>query len=217
MLLSGAAGQQTVLHRAYRLDGSITTASVPQLVTPIPVSRSSYLFHNSSSSPMYLEFGSARGIATISNGAVTGVTITNGGFGFLFPPNVSFQGGTGYSDQVSVGQSGAGLPGYAAPSNAPNNYGGRPAQGFATISGGVVTGVTITDGGAGYVFAPYVDFTNRHADRYGCASPYYNSTNSGQIIAANGSDYVNGTFCTMEQISVWCATAGATYMFKWSP
>lgn len=58
--------------------------------------------------------------ATVSAGAVTGVTIVDGGSGFTQAPTVLF-----------------GPPGYGA-------------AGTATVSGGAVTGVTVTSGGSGY-------------------------------------------------------------------
>jgi len=215
MQLPGTQGQQ-LPHRCYRLDGTITAGGTSQLVTPIPLSRSHYLFQNTSSAGMYLEFGSARAKATISGGAVTAVTILNGGFGFTMPPSIDFQGGAGFDSHISLGPSGAGLPGYASPNNAPNNAGGRPAVAHAVLTGGVVTSIVIDDLGAGYAFALWMDIKNRPADRYGCADPYYGSVNSGQYVPPGGAYYMNHTFTDTEQISVWCATTGATYFFRWS-
>ena len=56
----------------------------------------------------------AAATATVSGGAVTGVTVTNGGSGYTSAPDVGFSGG------------------------------GRGAAATATISGGAVTGVTVT-------------------------------------------------------------------------
>lgn len=219
MRLQGTMGQ-TQLDIAYRLDGTITAGGTPQLISPIAVSRSYLFIQNLGTANMYFEFGTARGVATISGGAVTGVTITNGGFGFTAAPQVSFQGGGPYSPQAQVGPSGAGLPGYAAPAFPLTPTGAspyRPAQGVATVSGGVVTGVTITDGGAGYSFAPYVLFSNAYSDRYGCASPYYGSVASGIFLGSGQSYYVNGTACCTEQIAVYCPTTGQPFTFRWMP
>ena len=214
MKLVGASGQ-AVPHRLYTMDGAIASATASQLVTPIPLSRSFALFQNLSGAPMYLEFGSARATATISGGQVTAVTITNGGFGFTAPPTIQFDGGAGYNPTIAVGPSGAGMPGYAAPSNAPNNLGGRPAKARCVLTSGVVTSIVIDDPGAGYVFAPYVDIHNAYSDRYGAADPFYGSVNSGQYIGPGGSYYINGTVCDTEQWSVWCGTSTSKYLFRW--
>jgi len=66
-----------------------------------------------------------------TGGRVTATTIT-GGTGYTSTPTISFT---------------------AAPS------GGRTAKGTATVSGGAVTAITITDGGAGYTSAPTVTVT----------------------------------------------------------
>ena len=63
----------------------------------------------------------ATATATVSSGAVTSVTVTNGGAGYTSAFPVTFSG-----------------------SNT------STASGFATVSGGVVTGVVITRGGSGY-------------------------------------------------------------------
>ena len=214
MQLVGSRGQ-SVFDHAYRLDGKITTGGTSQLISPIPFSRSHYLFQNSSANAMWLEFGSARAVCTISNGAVNAITVVNGGFGFTSPPRVKFEGGALYSPQIAVGPSGAGLAGYASPSNAPNNAAGRPATAHAVLTGGVVTSIVIDDGGAGYAFAPFMQIQNADSDRYGCADPYYGSANSGLYMGPGAEYYVNGTTCDTEQISVWCATTGSTYFFRW--
>ena len=166
---------------------------------------------------MYLEFGSARATATITNGAVSSVTITNGGFGFLMPPIVHFEGGAAFCPLTGAGPSGAGLPGYAAPSNFPNNAGYRPATAHSVLTGGVVTSIVIDDGGAGYAFAPYVDVYNAYGDRYGCADPFYGAVNSGLYMAPGMTYWENGTVCPTEQVSVWCATTGSPFFFRWTP
>jgi hypothetical protein len=62
--------------------------------------------------------------ATTEDGIVTGVTVINGGSGYLAPPQINFIGD------------------------------GAGATAEATISGGVVTGITVTNGGSGYWYLP---------------------------------------------------------------
>jgi YHYH protein len=69
----------------------------------------------------------AAGVATISGGAVTLVTVSAGGSLYQSPPAVTFTGG-----------------------------GGSGASATAVVSGGVVAGVTMVSGGLGYTSAPAV-------------------------------------------------------------
>lgn len=65
--------------------------------------------------------------AAVSGGAVTGVTVTNGGAGYLATPAISFTGG-----------------------------GGTGATAIATVSGGSITAITVINPGTGYTTAPTV-------------------------------------------------------------
>ena len=66
-------------------------------------------------------------VAGLSAGAVTGVTVTNGGTNLHGTPTLTFQGG-----------------------------GGTGAAATAVMSGGAITSVTVTNGGTGYTSAPAV-------------------------------------------------------------
>jgi len=72
----------------------------------------------------------ATAAATLFNGFVVGVTITDGGNGYTFAPTVSFSGG-----------------------------GGSGAMAYSTISNGIVTAITVTNAGSGYSSAPQVLLT----------------------------------------------------------
>ncbi|WP_156173276.1 hypothetical protein [Chryseobacterium gallinarum] len=74
----------------------------------------------------------ATATATISGGAVTGITISNGGSGYTSAPTVNFYGGGSIIN------------------------GGSKARATATISNGSVTGIIINNGGSGYTTAPTV-------------------------------------------------------------
>ncbi len=69
----------------------------------------------------------ATATATISDGAVVAVTVTDGGAGYLTPPLVTIGGG-----------------------------GGSGATAEATVAGGAVTAITVLTGGSGYTSAPDV-------------------------------------------------------------
>ncbi len=97
--------------------------------------------------PVFLYGGGGSGAvatATVSGGSVTGITIANGGTGYTSAPSVSLQPVTviGYPLQPLDHMAGGGA--------------GLGAMAMATISGGSVTGVTITNGGTGYTSAPPV-------------------------------------------------------------
>lgn len=215
MYLVGARGQQSP-DLAYRLDGAIAGAA-SQIVTPIPLSRSYYVFQNNSGGPMWLDFGSARATAVLTAGAVSAVNITNGGKGFTFPPIIDFQGGQQYSPQIGAGPGGAGMPGYASPTFFVGQAPARPALAHCVLTAGVVTSIVIDDPGQGYAFAPWVSIRNDPRDRYGGADPFFGGTAQGMQIPANGgSYYMNGTVCDVEQIYVYSATVGSTYFFRWT-
>lgn len=74
----------------------------------------------------------ATATTTISGGAVTGITVTNGGSGYTSIPTVNFYAGGSVVN------------------------GGTKARATAVISGGVVTGITIDNGGTGYTSLPTV-------------------------------------------------------------
>lgn len=214
---------QTANHRSYRADGTIAVTNTPQLVLPQVRARAMFMIMNIGNNNMYLEHGTARAKATISGGAVTSVTILNGGFGYKLAPTVQFVGGSGVDAVANSGWDGRGQMGFQSPSGlavqglttAPVYA--RPAQGIATVAGGVITAITITDGGAGYVNNPEVLITNNVLDPFGCASPYYSSTYSGLLLpSAGGSYYVNGTACWTDAISI-VGTANDTYTVEYMP
>ena len=67
----------------------------------------------------------AAGVATVVDGRITAVAVTDAGEGYLFAPTVSFA--SGY---------------------------GRGARAVATVSGGQVTGISVIDGGTGFFATP---------------------------------------------------------------
>jgi hypothetical protein len=209
MKLVGAAGQ-AANHFMFDNSGAIISSTVPQLILPRALSRTHFIIVNLSAAlPMYLEIGSARAVATITNGQVTGVTVTNPGFGFSLPPVVQFRGGGA-----------AGFPGFVG-SGDPNSYPPtRLATAHCVMTGTApnqsIASITVDYGGAGYLVAPYVLMLNNHHDPNGCADPSYGG-GSGLLLPANGgSYYVNGTACPTDQMALFCSTgAGAKFTCKW--
>lgn len=209
MKLVGSAGQG-VPHFMFDSSGAIVSATAPQLILPRSFSRSHFVVANLSATlPMYLEIGSARAVATLTNGVVTGVTVTNPGFGFSLPPTIEFRGG---GAGMFPGFLGSGDPNSPSPS--------KVATAHCVMSGAapnqVVASVTVDYGGAGYLVAPYVLIQNAQNDANGCADPSSGGGSGLLLPAAGGSYVVNGTACTTDQMALFCSTgAGAKFTVKW--
>ena len=200
----------------YDASGTITTGGTPQLVRPMVPSCSHFLIqNNSASNAMFVEFGSARATAALTSGAVSSITVTNGGFNFTRAPIVRFSGG-GYQGNTSF--LGLNQPGGDGPNS--SIVAGRVAQAHCVMTGSAgnlsVSSIVIDDPGAGYVKAPYVYIVNTGLDPYGCASPFFNSTTSGvQLQSGGGSYYMNGTVCPTDPISIYCSASAQPFTFKW--
>jgi hypothetical protein len=206
--IPGFRGQTNTI-QGFRADNGILSITAPQLILPYAAPRSSFVFQNTSTAVMWLEFGSAQGYATVSGGAVTAVTITNAGFGFTYPPRIMFMGGA--LDPVNGLFLGVGYPGHPGPSH--------PAIAHAVLTAGAVTSVVIDDGGSGYsTNAPYVLFTNDQNDPYGCANPYVSgsTTGSGFSLGPGGSISEVNSVVTTDQLAVWCGTLGAQFACRWT-
>ena len=186
----------------YDASGTITNGGTAQLLLPRRMSCSSLEIQNISDTNMFIEIGSARATATITNGVVTSVAVTNSGFNFTLPPIVEFLGGGNAGNTTFVS---ATLPDYPSPSN--------PAIAHATLSAGSVNAIVIDNGGSGYKIAPYVFIRNSDLDPSGCATP---SATSGLILLPSGGAFTaNGTTCTTDPISIFCATSGKAFSCKW--
>lgn len=189
----------------YSADGTITAGGTSQLVVPRAKSRSYLFFQNLSSNTMYVAIGGARATATVSGGVVTGFTIANGGFGYVKTPTVRCFGG-GASDGIADTNCGGSLPDWPSPS--------RPAQGLAVLSGGVLTSITITDPGSGYLRAPYVLIESNPADSIGCEDPFYSSTARGfQILPAGSLEFFNQ--CPTDAVAVYGTTTGDRFTCRY--
>lgn len=215
MRLPGATGQATEGEYLFDASGTISSGSAAQLLLPKARRRSSLIIQNlHASATMYVEFGGARATATLTSGAITSITITNGGFGYNMIPVVEFLGGAYDSSyQTTPAVSTNSLPDYPAPTG--TLY--RRAKGHAVLTTGVVTSIVIDDPGAGYAYPPYIFIKNQASDPFGCANPFYSSTASGiELIAPGGSLTQNGTITTTDQCAIYCATATAPFTCKFS-
>lgn len=105
--------------------------------------------------------GLATGTSALTSNAVSSVTVTAGGNGYVTAPTVSFSGG-----------------------------GGTGAAATATVVNGVVTAVTVTAGGSGYSTAPTVTFSapNAGAVTLGATTSSTSAVNISRY-SINGSNY----------------------------
>lgn len=102
----------------------------------------------------------------IVGGAVnTTVTVTNGGVGYDYPPIVQFS-----------------VP----------PTGGIQAEGYATLTAGVVTSITVTNQGAGYVSPPTVVLSNDPRESQNNLVPGYGAS---AIATLTGAGTITGLLC----------------------
>lgn len=134
-------------------------------------------------------------------GCVVGVEVQNGGSGYTSAPTVTAGAGSAVFQAIlggAVGQTVTitnGGSNYVYPPlvqfSAPGNP-GIQATGYATISGGAVTGITVVDQGAGYTSAPTITLLNDPRDTTGYgASAACVLTGSGTVTGCVVIDFGN--------------------------
>lgn len=207
--LAGIRGQ-TFSDRLFDAGGTISSGGTAQLLLPVAITRSSLIIENISDTAMFLEFGSARATSSLTSGTVSSCSVTNAGIGFSRPPIVTFLGGLLSNRQSSPTYSLQGLPDWPSPQN--------PAQAHCVMTGAVgsqtVASIAIDNPGSGYAYPPYVLLTNDPLDPFGSAVP--SATVGMELIAGGGSYTPNGSVCTTDQISIYCATTGKAFVCKYS-
>lgn len=188
-------------------DGTITTGGTSQRILANSISRSYLFIQNLSTAALYVEIGGARATATLTLGAVTSMTVTNGGFGYTRVPQVMFYGGgnEGNASFVASGQFGYPVPAH-------------PAMARAVLTGGVVTSFVIDDPGTLYAATPTVFLQSDPLDPHGVADPHFSSSNSGYLLNPQGGNLeFNGTTCPTYAVSIWGATTGQAFTCRWIP
>jgi len=210
MKLVGSSNQQV---RTFLYDATLTLTGSAQLVLGQSQSRSSLILQNLGSNSMAVEFGSARATASLTNGAVSSIAVTNAGFNFTKPPVVRFLGGGQPQTWTGVGQGGLntsyiglGQPNAPAPSDI--------AIAHAVLTADAVSSIVVDHGGSGYVTAPYVFIENSDLDPNGCAIP---ALASAGILLATGTGPLawNGTTAPTDSVSV-IGTSGDVLLCKWT-
>ena len=202
---------QSALIPKFNFDGSIASATAPQLILPQAAPRSSFSFQNASSAVLWLQFGPATAKATVTNGVVTSIAVVNGGFGYSYAPRVKLLGGGTKNNGLNLG---SGYPGSDSPSNIATAHcvmtGSAPNMSIASI--------VVDNGGAGYSndsrAAPYVQLINDPNDEFGCANPYNSGAGSGYQVAAGASFYEAYSVVATDAVAVWGGTLGQTYVCR---
>jgi len=164
-----------------------------------------------------VEMGPARAHATISGGQVATVVastvrLDNVGFNYTYPPIVTVLGGRG---AFVTPTSWPGSAGQELWENAPSGPGFRPATVLATISGGAISGFTITDPGAGYTNPPQIYLENDPRDPFGCADPSLGSGVGKRLVANGSSMSYDGTACPTVQVAIFCTSASAQFLCEY--
>lgn len=208
--LQGIRGQ-TYHDRLFDASGTITSGGTAQLVLPEAKMRSSLIIENISDTDMLIEIGAARATATISSGAVNAVSVSNAGMGYSLAPTVKFIGGA-YPGGITTSLTLA-LPGDPSwPS--PQHVARAHCVMTGTAPNMTIASIAIDDAGSGYQYPPYVLLTNNILDPFGAAVP---SAAVGILLKAAGGSYTsNGTFCTTDQISIFCASSSKAFTCKYS-
>lgn len=198
--IPGFAGGSSYI-QTLDFSGTIAAGGTAQLVLPIQMTRSYLLFQNISDTNMTVGIGGATATASITNGVVTSVSVANGGIGYTYAPEVKFYGGI--SDTMAM----TGGLGVGASGNAPGNR----AVAIAALSGTAVNTIAVSDGGSGYLVAPYVYLQNDWRDPYGAFAP---SATAGIQLLPGGSLVYESSIVPTDQISVFCATTGKAFTCK---
>lgn len=207
--LVGIRGQRYTDHM-FDASGTITSGGTSQLVLPVGLVRSSLLIENISDTDMYFGIGGATATSTLTSGAVSSVSVGNAGLGYSRPPLVIFLGGAFDGGRTSPTYTVASSADYPSPSH--------PATAHCVMTGSApnqtVSSISIDDGGSGYLFPPYVLLLNDPLDPFGSFNP---SATAGVLLKSGGGSYTpNGSVCTTDQISVFCASSSKAFTCKYT-
>jgi hypothetical protein len=130
-------------------------------------------------------------------GCAVGAVLTNAGTGYTSAPTVTPSAGAStwvpvmgalVSTTVTVATGGSNYVFAPIVQIGSPSFPGIQASGVATISGGAVTGVTITNQGGGYIATPTINLVNDPRDTTGNGAT--------AVLSLTGSGTVNGVLCT---------------------
>lgn len=94
---------------------------------------------------------------------------------------------------------------------------GKPAIAHCVMTGSApnrsISSITVDDGGAGYLIAPFVQIINSDLDPNGAAVP---SSGVGILLPAGGDPLIwNGTVCPTDPVAIWGAVTGQSFVARW--
>lgn len=147
----------------YTFSGTIAVGGTAQVLLPQQPTRCYLQIQNTSAALLTVGIGPATCTPTLSGGKITAVAVANGGLGYVVAPQVVFLGGLAPVNAGLVASDFNMDPTRIKQSSF------RPAQAVATIAAGVVTAITVTDQGNGYLSLPYVYLYNPPPDLGGGA------------------------------------------------
>jgi formylglycine-generating enzyme required for sulfatase activity len=153
----------------------------------------------------------AKGLATVANGFVVAVSVTDGGSGYAHAPNVTFVGGGGSGatatavlSQGSVSQIVVLTAGFGY-TNTPSVVIDPPqvitqsqATALASVLNGFVVSVTVTDAGSGYTLVPNVAFTGGGGSGATATAVLSTGTVAKIVVLSAGAGYTNAPTVTID-------------------
>lgn len=221
MKLVGVRGQQGG-DNVFPITITVGSGGGQYLVLPNQRTRSFIEIATTSSYVGYVSMGAGEATATLTSGAVSSITVVDGGFNYTLAPTVTIMGGGNEGNPTFVGATAAPdyqPPGSPGPGVVPGawNPTGSPATAHAVVSGGAISSIVVDNGGSVYAAVPYVLITNSPNDPNGCASAYRSSVPIGRVVTSANPLYYNGTDCPTSPIGIYCATSGAVFTIKWMP
>ena len=137
----------------------------------------------------------ATATATVTSNALSAITITNAGTGYISAPTITItsgitgytltSGGTGYANTFNVGVSGGG---------------GSGAVVTASAGGGVITALTIVNAGTGYTSAPTLDFSAGGGSGANIIAKVGNGASATAVIGTGANVSVNGYYTNSKRM-----------------
>ena len=154
----------------------------------------------------------ATATANVSDGVLTGITLTNGGAGYFAPPTVTLTGGgsgTSFVNATATAQLSNGVvtailianPGFgytsaptvtfSAPFDALLTRPIAPATAAAELSGNAVSAISMTKHGGGYTYAPQVTLTGGGGTGATAVATIANGVVAGITVTSGGTGYTS--------------------------